>query len=444
MKKVFFVFIALFICLQMATPNYDSTIAPTVPKIGYPVPDFTTQIEHYSKKTVSPKDFLGKWLIIDFWSEYCSGCIKAFPHMNEIQREFKDNLQIMYVGIKRYDVKTIKLLYEKHRAKLNLKIPISYDSSLAAQFKVPELPHLVIVDPNGIVRYITTTPTKEDIRKIIAGEPVKMYFAANRDEQRMMPENLYNRNAPLLLNGNGGPDTSYLFRSVFVRATNEHPFYVTVRPDKLELLRLSILQLYRFVHLGFVSTLLLPTDTIYGKFWPTPELRVRDSSIFTFDNLKGTENLFSYGVYRKGDFRYKTKSYRLEYQALLKSELEQFFPYVSEIEVQKKPCFIIRLTDSGKKLLKSKATVRKLGLDGGNWQGVKWEMVPSNALVDRLYVMTDFEREIPIFYEGEIIPIDINLKSLYTEDLIKEMKMKGIEVIKSEREIKVIVIRDRN
>lgn len=46
------------------------------------------------------KDFEGKVLVLDFWATYCPPCIKAIPHLLEIQEKYKDDLLVfgLHVG----------------------------------------------------------------------------------------------------------------------------------------------------------------------------------------------------------------------------------------------------------------------------------------------------------------------------------------------------------
>jgi hypothetical protein len=82
MKKVLFGLMALigFSCVINAQGNDE---AKCYPEVGKPCPDFTLHnIEYYSKKEASVKDFRGKWLILDFWNKGCGACIASFPKIN--------------------------------------------------------------------------------------------------------------------------------------------------------------------------------------------------------------------------------------------------------------------------------------------------------------------------------------------------------------------------
>ena len=52
-----------------------------------------------SGKTVSMKDFKGKVVFIDVWATWCGPCKEQFPHLKEIEEEYKDNKDIVFMGI---------------------------------------------------------------------------------------------------------------------------------------------------------------------------------------------------------------------------------------------------------------------------------------------------------------------------------------------------------
>lgn len=53
-------------------------------------------------KTFNLADYAGKWLIINYWAIWCGPCVKEIPDLNELQREYKDQLTVLGVN---YDKK---------------------------------------------------------------------------------------------------------------------------------------------------------------------------------------------------------------------------------------------------------------------------------------------------------------------------------------------------
>jgi len=68
-------------------------------KVGNTMPDITlgTVVNNNTGKTKF-SEFKGKLVILDFWNSGCSACIDNFPHMSELQKQFGDRIQIFLVN----------------------------------------------------------------------------------------------------------------------------------------------------------------------------------------------------------------------------------------------------------------------------------------------------------------------------------------------------------
>jgi len=172
MKKLL-ITILIFISPLCLLAQSGTTDLPTV---GKPMPDFTfNDIQYYSSKTASLKDFRGKWLVLDFWNRYCYTCLDSQPHIDSLQRAFNDKIQFVLVGytgsqyLKKSDDAAIRVLYERQRKEHDLSLAIAYDSLSFHRFIIRPTPYIIIIDPNGIVRGLTYKIKAKDLEDFLAG-----------------------------------------------------------------------------------------------------------------------------------------------------------------------------------------------------------------------------------------------------------------------------------
>ena len=87
----------------------------------------------------------GKFVLVDFWATWCPRCQRAVPELNEIAKQFQDELVV--VGI-------TDETEEKLRA---FKIPVKYFSAIDSEERTKSAigiwtrPHILLIDPAGMV-----------------------------------------------------------------------------------------------------------------------------------------------------------------------------------------------------------------------------------------------------------------------------------------------------
>ena len=90
----------------------------------------------------------GKFVLIDFWATWCGPCKKAIPELNTFQKEFKDNLVVIGISDE-IRAKVIRQL----RPKIEYYSAIDTSKTMNDAYGVTGIPHCVLIDPNGIVRW---------------------------------------------------------------------------------------------------------------------------------------------------------------------------------------------------------------------------------------------------------------------------------------------------
>ena len=106
-------------------------------------PDFVVE------KWLTPEpDRKGKFVLVDFWATWCGPCRKAIPELNSLQKKFADKLVVIGVSDETED---------KVRAmaspKIEYAVAIDSQKRMYNTLEVKGIPHVILMDPTGIVRW---------------------------------------------------------------------------------------------------------------------------------------------------------------------------------------------------------------------------------------------------------------------------------------------------
>ncbi len=96
----------------------------------------------------SEPDLKGKFLLIDFWATWCGPCKRAIPELNRWYEKYSDKLVV--VGLS--DETEAKVSAMKQPV-INYYSAIDTQKRLKGTYQVTGIPHVVLIDPQGIVRW---------------------------------------------------------------------------------------------------------------------------------------------------------------------------------------------------------------------------------------------------------------------------------------------------
>lgn len=88
----------------------------------------------------------GKYVLIDFWATWCAPCKKAIPELNHFAKKFKDKLVV--IGI---SDETKKKITKLKTPKIDYYSAYDTRKKLKNIYKVKGIPHVVVINPKGIV-----------------------------------------------------------------------------------------------------------------------------------------------------------------------------------------------------------------------------------------------------------------------------------------------------
>lgn len=311
-------------------------------KVGDQVPDYEfTNVINYTARNFSLLDFKGKLLILDFWNTSCSSCIASWPHLMNIQKAFKDKIQIVLVN-PRQNEDVVRKTFERRKklTGVDVDLPsVCYDTNITKLFPVSGIPHVVWIGRDGVLESITYSASvnSKNITALLKGEKVRMPQKLNNDEYISA---IFQK--PLFLGENGGDAKEVYSYSFFGKGDEKlFPTYGLVSNAKrkeyyIVLTNYCIKDFYRLAysnrmtHLGL--EMILPNKTLLQS----------SDSIKYIERVDGElmrDNLFVYQVITP-------PTSLLDLQLIMQSDLKKYIGLEARwIKVRKK-CLVLSAQDT--------------------------------------------------------------------------------------------------
>ncbi len=428
MKRI----LAILMLIALLAPGYlivQAQSSKQFLKIGDKVPDFLFPIKNYKTPAARISDFKGKLVILDLWATYCSSCIAAMPHINELQKKFDGRIQIIMVT-KDDDTKVSRLALHSDNVKNN-KLPSATNATkLAGLFHYLSLPTHIWIDENGIVKFITsgTGANEKNIGDYLNGKLVSL-----REKKDIKIDS----DKPLIVNW----FPYYKEISIYSYLTPSQKEYAANMGNGM--LRNQDGSIHE-IHTGW-SSLKDLYKIAYGM--PTGGSRFSNSRILM--NFKDAER---YETIPGVDYRASGLTYMFQLInnnkipdqrifAYIQNQFDMVFNLKSSWEKRMVPCLILRKVSESEKLLSK----------GGNYKGeykgnifsaqnLRWGQFIAGRTSNSPYQLID---------ETGLAPdtnIDINIDARMEQmDLVNNSLMPyGLKLFKEERLLDWIVLNDPN
>lgn len=119
------------------------------PQLNQPAPHF--EVKDLKGNTYKLEDLKGKVVVLNFWFVECKPCVSEIPELNELVIEFqKEGVVFMALGLNKAE----------QMKKFLKKTPFNYQvvpdaMEVATQFGVDGFPTSVVIDQEGVIRYIS-------------------------------------------------------------------------------------------------------------------------------------------------------------------------------------------------------------------------------------------------------------------------------------------------
>ena len=125
-------------------------------------PDLVTS----DNKKIFLDDLHGKWVVINYWADWCPPCIKEIPELNKLNAKYSDELNVFLFNFDRLEGEELK----NQLRKIDAKVPsLVTDPQSIYNFTIPEsLPVTFVINKKGELSNILRGPqTLEELEKVL-------------------------------------------------------------------------------------------------------------------------------------------------------------------------------------------------------------------------------------------------------------------------------------
>ena len=121
----------------------------------------------FEEKGVFLDDLKGKWIVYNYWADWCPPCIKEIPELNNLQSNFSNDLKVFLINFDMLEGEELKQQLEKFNVQVDSLLT---DPSNIYDWIIPEnLPVTFIVNRKGELEHTLVGPqTEEEITKLLS------------------------------------------------------------------------------------------------------------------------------------------------------------------------------------------------------------------------------------------------------------------------------------
>ena len=112
-------------------------------------------------------DLKGKWIIFNYWADWCPPCIKEIPELNNLQRNYSNKLKVFLINFDMLEGEELNQQLKKFNVKVDSLLS---DPSTIYKWVITEnLPVTFIINKNGDLEHTLVGPqTEEEIISLLS------------------------------------------------------------------------------------------------------------------------------------------------------------------------------------------------------------------------------------------------------------------------------------
>ncbi|MBN7813089.1 TlpA family protein disulfide reductase [Algoriphagus sp. H41] len=400
-------------------------------KIGDKIPEgieFRSVLRHGSDR-VRLDDYRGKYLILEFWSPTCTGSIASLPELEKIARKYPDRLEVLPLSI--FSEDRVDEALQSYASLAAMQLPMVADaSSLRAYFPHATIPHLIILDPKGVVVAITgMEDLTEQNLELLLDTGVSAFRLKEDRRIRLDPNEKLISGSPGLANKN------IWFQSALTGYIPDVNGSLIQRYEDFSHIRIVNMALYSHYQLAYSErsqTDYFGTNRIETVGFGREEVFTNKSGADYRAWMEEGGHVFGYELIAPPTAN--------PYQ-LMREDLKRYFPEISAtVETKKKKVYAL-VQQPGKTFPRSIAEERSYQTGP---IGVKMTHYPLQGFVYHLNVVFLQSSPIPVINRTGIdYPIDLELEAQLSsvESLRQALRLNGLDLIEREEEIPILVLR---
>lgn len=439
----------------------------------------------------------GRIYVIEFGATWCTPCAAAIPELSDIAYNYRDEVTVVSLFVMEHNrepvttpnpkyVQNVERYVQKRMKDIRYHVAVDGpDKKLERDWLTTGnrigVPHVFVIDRDGRISWIGNSvkavpqvierikSNDYSIEKVILENKAAKKTAVHFDDKEL-----------LLINDNGGDSHDFLFRSILTRydgtIRNPYPGYIDSYrwlddpefvnyKDRVQVVGLPIGKLYFLAYADtlspdpryrnsityeFPDTINMPhMKTSYGKYWHEPVLEVSDPRPFHWDR-NSKRNRYNYSLkVPKGIGTSKVL------QDFLRRDLEGYFGYNVSVEWRLMPYW--KVTTANKELALEKLKPTQQGGKFNVKDNDSVSVIINGDMRDLIlflaseYGYTPNDRgKLPITEQAAFVDetaisgnIDFRIDRSWTFQQAREfLNSVGLEVAKSQKMMRVVVIRD--
>jgi thiol-disulfide isomerase/thioredoxin len=138
-------------------------------EIGRPAPEF--ELPDLSGNAVSLNQYQGKIVLVDFWATWCSPCRLSMPILEDLQKEYPNELVLLAVNLQEPLDEVRQYVTAQH---IRSRVLLDEEGKVGTVYGSESIPMQVLIDQKGIVRDVQMgfSPSmgnrlREEVRKLL-------------------------------------------------------------------------------------------------------------------------------------------------------------------------------------------------------------------------------------------------------------------------------------